>query len=115
MTTNNGSDQVELAGLELESEQVGASGALRRAVITTLKALESERLLEPRHAAMAQLALELADAVTAGTRSRRASAAAMAAAQLLAVLQALPVPLAADLKERFDAFVEQLLQDDRTS
>jgi len=104
--------QVALPGLELEAEAGGKTGALRQAVITTLAALEQDHLLEARHAAMAQLALELADSVTVGRRSGRASAAAMAAAQLLAVLQALPAPLAADLKERFDAFVERLLEDD---
>lgn len=112
MTTQPDTQQVALAGLELEGEAGGKPGALRTAVITTLAALEAEHLLEPRHAAMAQLALELADSVTAGRRSGRASAAAMAAAQLLAVLQALPAPLAADLKERFDAFVDSLLKDD---
>ncbi len=104
--------QVTLAGLELESEQPGRSGALRTAVVATIKALQDERLLEPRHAAMCQLALELADAVTAGTRSRRASAAAMAAAQLLAVLKELPAPMAADLKQRFDQFVDSLVNGD---
>lgn len=112
MTTQQKPVQVALAGLELEDERGGPTGALRNAVITTLAALEEEHLLEPRHAAMAQLALELADSVTSGRRSGRASAAAMAAAQLLAVLQALPAPLAADLKERFDAFVEGLLRED---
>lgn len=114
MTTTTEADTVQIAlpGLELEAEAGGKTGALRQAVLVTLKALEDEKLLEPRHAAMAQLALELADSVTVGRRSGRASAAAMAAAQLLAVLQALPAPLAADLKERFDAFVDRLLEDD---
>jgi hypothetical protein len=108
MSTNSDETQLELPGLELVS--AGAPpAALRQAVIATLAALEKDGLLEPRHAALAQLALELADSVTAGRRSGRASAAAMAGAQLLATLQALPAPLAADLAQRFDRFVESLL------
>jgi len=101
--------QVELPGLELNPEMGGKVSALRRAVITTLAALEQEKLLEPRHAALAQLALELADSVSAGRRSGRASAAAMAAAQLLAVLEALPAPLAADVQQKFSEFLDALV------
>lgn len=101
--------QVELPGLEVNPEMGGKMSALRAAVVATLAALQDEKLLEPRHAALAQLALELADSVSAGRRSGRASAAAMAAAQLLAVLEALPAPLAADVKQKFDAFVDALV------
>jgi hypothetical protein len=104
-------EQPALPGLELEPE-LGTATALRSAVITTLTALHDDQLLEPRHAGLAQLALELADAVTAGRRSGRASAAAMAAAQLRETLQALPAPMAADAAQKFQSFVESLVAGD---
>lgn len=101
--------QPTLAGLELEPEFGSAPSALRGAVVATLAALERDGLLEPRHAALGQLALEMADAVAAGRRGGRASAAAMAAAQLLACLDALPAPMAADVESKFNAFVDSLV------
>lgn len=109
MTTEPNEEQPTLPGLELGLERT--RGALRNAVVVTLDALKADGLLEPRHTAVAQLALELADAVTRGTLSGRASAAAMAAAQLLAALEQLPQPLAADAQERFNRFVEALEND----
>jgi hypothetical protein len=101
-------NQLELPGLELESEGGAPTSALRKAVQSTLVALHDQQLLEPRHAALAQLALELADAVTAGRRSGRASAAAMAAGQLRDTLLALPQPSTIGALESFHAFVEDL-------
>lgn len=103
--------QPTLAGLELVPT-IGKPSALRQAVVTTLQALEEDHLLEPRHSAMAQLALELADAVNAGTRGGRASAAAMAAAQLRETLLALPAPMAADIQQKFSEFVDALVAGD---
>lgn len=111
------SDQPEaqptLPGLELEPENGASPSALRTAVVTTLAALQQEGLLEPRHAALAQLSLELADSVTAGRRSGRASAAAMAAAQLRETLLALPEPTAAGIAEKFDAYLRSLEREDQ--
>lgn len=111
MTQTTTETQPMLEGLELNDPTSGTPSALRTAVVATLEALTVQGLLEPRHAAMCQLALELADSVTAGRRSGRASAAAMAAAQLRETLLALPSPAAAELSDRFDAFVASLKVD----
>ncbi|MDH6181820.1 hypothetical protein M2152_002002 [Microbacteriaceae bacterium SG_E_30_P1] len=100
-------EQPMLDGLDIAPEQ-GQGSKLRVAVIATLEALKSEGLLEPRHAAVSQLTLELADAVAVGVRTRKASAAAMAAAQLLQALDALPKPMAADTAQKFDELLENL-------
>lgn len=104
--SNDGS-ALTLPGLELDPV-VGAPSPLRKAVQATLTALNDQGLLEPRHAAVAQLALELADAVSSGRNSGRASAAAMAAAQLLAALDALPKPAGLDADAEWNAFVDDL-------
>ena len=106
MSENRDETAPTLPGLELESPHGGRPNALRRAVIATITALDEAGLLEPRHTALAQLALELADSVTAG--KGRASAAAMAAAQLRETLLALPEPSAAGVQEKFDQLLEQL-------
>lgn len=103
-------NQIELTGLELEPENGGKASALRTAVIETISALHQENLLQPRHAAMCQLALELADAVAAGRRAGRASAVAMAAAQLRETLEALPQPQSAGAEQKFDEWVTLLEQ-----
>ena len=103
----NGGSAVMLPGLELDPV-VGAPSPLRKAVQATLDALNEARLLEPRHTAVAQLCLELADAVAAGTRSGRASATAMAAAQLLSALDALPKPAGIDADAEWERFVQTL-------
>nr|WP_278101905.1 hypothetical protein [Microbacterium proteolyticum] len=100
-----------LPGLELETPGVPVTSAMRAAVVATINALHDENLLEPRHAGLCQLALELADAVTAGRRSGRASAAAMAAGQLRDTLLALPQPVAGDVKQRFEDFVDKLVSN----
>ena len=69
-TTDDAENMLDLPGVALAPE-IGAPSPLRIAVQKTLEALNEARLLEPRHAAVAQLALELADAVTAGRRSGR--------------------------------------------
>lgn len=101
--------QLTLPGLELQGDEYGQPSALRSAVKAQLVALEEEGLLKPKHTAFAQLALELADAVVSGTRKGRASAVAMAAAQLRETLLALPTGDTSDGEaERFAAFVEGL-------
>lgn len=99
---------LQLDGLELDPEMGGKPSALRSAVVATITALHADKLLEPRHAALCQLALELADSVSQGRRSGRASAAAMAAAQLRETLLALPAPASADIMEKFNDFVTSL-------
>ena len=106
--TNHDEEQPALPGLELDAPLTGDRSALRNAVVVTLDALREARLLEPRHTAVAQLALELADAVSRGTRGGRASAAAMAAAQLLAALDQLPKPMEASVLEQWERFVQSL-------
>lgn len=112
--TNDYEASETLPGLELVPSDQKDVSPMRRAVIATIEALEKDRLLEPRHAGLCQLALELADAVTAGRRSGRASAAAMAAGQLRDTLLALPAPVAGDVAQRFGEFVEKLLSGEGT-
>lgn len=90
MTKPNGDDYTPvLPGLEmptrLQAEMVGA-------VRSTFAALDEAGLLEPRHAALMQLCLELADSVAAAKVSRRATAVALAARELRETLALLPVP-----------------------
>lgn len=106
-TTDDADNMLDLPGVALAPE-IGAPSPLRVAVQATLSALNDAALLEARHAAVAQLALELADAVTAGRRSGRASAVAMASAQLLAALDALPKPAGLDADAEWNKFVEEL-------
>ena len=108
MTTTTSPNQPALPGFELEEPGSGPSSAMRRAVAVTITALERDGLIEDRHAAMCQLALELADSVTAGRRSGRASAAAMAAAQRRETLLALPSPAQAQVAEQFAELVAEL-------
>lgn len=110
--TNDDETTPTLPGLEYVPENQAGISPMRAAVVATIKALEADALLEPRHVAMCQLALELADAVTAGRRSGRASAAAMAAGQLRDTLLALPAPIAGDIAQRFADFVDTLKDDE---
>lgn len=112
MTNDSDEEQPTLPGLEQRPPGGASFESLRGAVAATLAALDKEGLLEPRHAGLAQLALEMADAVTKGNRNGRASAAAMAGAQLRETLLALPAPMAADVKQKFDHFVESLINGD---
>jgi len=106
-------DQPTLDGLELgEPAGRGEPTSIRRAVTATLASLIDDGLLLPRHAALGQLALEMADAVAAGTRSGKASAAAMAARELRETLLALPSPEAAEAGEAFAQWVESTLAKD---
>lgn len=59
----------------------------------TIAAVQAADLLTERDALTCALILDLSYAVAAGQRSGRASAAAMAAAQLLAAIDRLPVPV----------------------
>lgn len=87
--TNPAGSRPMLPGM---SEITQPSGRIVPAVEATLQALIDDGLLEPRHTAAAQLALELALAVEHGIASRRASAAALAARELRETLATLPEP-----------------------
>ena len=98
-----------LPGLELVPPDQLSTSAMRRAVIATIEALQVDGLLEPRHAALLQLALEGADTVAMARRVGRPSGAAQAQAELRATLLALPTPVAGDSAQRFAEFVDKLL------
>lgn len=82
-------DQAVLPGLE---EAPRSASALELGARRTLRALDELGLLDDRHALLCQLVVDLAQAVDSGRRAHRASAAAMAAAQLLAAIDRLPEP-----------------------
>lgn len=98
-------DPEPLPGME---DPQGPTSELEQAVRRTLRALRDQDLLEPRHAGTMELALVLARAVDAGVRSRRASAAAMAARELRETLAMLPEPEATP-SDAWDQLVEELL------
>lgn len=111
--TNTSEVQPMLPGLELDAPgQAHGQSAMRVAVAETIQALHEASLLEPRHVGLAQLALTLADAVEAGARSGRASAAAMAAGQLRETLLALPQPQEAEAGAAFLDWVEDMKSRD---
>lgn len=78
-----------LPGLEPPAH---GESALVTAARRTIKAVDDSGLLTDRDALTCALILDLSEAVHAGKRSGRASAAAMAAAQLLAAIDRLPQP-----------------------
>jgi uncharacterized protein YoaH (UPF0181 family) len=102
-------NQPTLDGLELGDPD--RNGVMRNAVVKTIQALNAEGLIEPRHTAMAQLALELGEALSRAKSSGKPYAIALVAGQLRDTLEALPAPLGADDKARFNALVDALLKD----
>lgn len=78
---------------------------------TTLQALRDADQLQPRHAVLVALVLELAHAVAAGSRSGRASAAAMAAAQLRETMLVLDPPPESPGVTDARALLAQFVQD----
>ena len=81
--------ETPLPGLD---EQGPHASELRKAAARTIVALEAAGYLDERHAVITQLILDLADSVDAGRRHGRASAAALAAAQLLAAYAVITAP-----------------------
>lgn len=79
-------EQQALPGLE---EPTRPEAEIVAAARRSLRALEAVGLLDERHAVLCQQMIELAKVIDAGRRSGRASAVAMAAAQLLATYQAI--------------------------
>lgn len=105
------SDQPTIPGLEDARPGGGGEPAIVRAARTTLQALQEEGVLGPRHAVLVALVMDLAHAVAAGARSGRASAAAMAAAQLretMLVLDPPPEAHATDAAAALAKFVQDL-------
>ena len=104
----NENDQPTLNGLGFELDQPdGARSPLRAAVRSVIDSLNAQGLLEPWHAAHCQLALELADSI--GRSRGRASAAAMASAQLMQCLEQLPQPATATAGAKFEQWLDREL------
>ena len=79
-------DALPIPGLEPPQPR---ESALKLAARRTIAELQRLAMLDDSHAVICQLILDLCDVVDAGRRQGRASAAAMAAAQLLAAYQLL--------------------------
>lgn len=79
-------DTLPLPGLE---DPEPRDSALKLSARRTIAELERLALLDDSHAVICQLILDLCDVIDAGRRQGKASAAAMAAAQLLAAYQLL--------------------------
>lgn len=105
MTTPDES-QPTLAGLELDAPAL--HGRMHAAVLKSLEALERDGLIEDRHTAMMQLALELADSMSMARAGNKAYAVAAVAAQLRETLEALPAPPDAGKLELFAQLVGAL-------
>lgn len=82
--------QPTLPGFEAPTR--GPDTPMVKAARATLDALATAQVLEPRHAVLVQLVMSLAGAIDAGVRSGRASAVAMAAAQLRETMLVLDPP-----------------------
>lgn len=91
----------------LEPPARGVSN-LQLAARRTIAALDSQGLLEERHALTCQLLLDLADAVDSGRRAGRASAVAMAAAQLREAYLTLPEPVVGGDGDGWDQLAQEL-------
>ena len=101
--------QPELPGLGLDTTDLGEL-PLRKAVERTLLAYDEAGLLSPMHAATAQLAMTLAETID---RSRtKASAAAMAAGQLLAALDKLPQPTETSEIDKLEQLLAALAENE---
>lgn len=92
----------------------GAHGPMAKAARVTLEALRDAGSLEPRHSVLVQLVLSMAQAVDRGVTSGRASAAAMAAKQLLETMLVLDPPpegpTAGDARAQLDLFFTRVEQ-----
>lgn len=107
MTNADGFDRNDatLPGLEPASAH---DTPLERATRQTIRALEDAGRLEPAHAVVTRLMLDLAAAIAAGARAGKASAVAMAGAQLLACYQVLVPPDDAGDTDPFAALLDDL-------
>lgn len=103
-------DQLPLPGLD---EPTRTASAIELAARRTIKALDELGLLDERHALTCQLIVDLAQSVDDGRRARRASAAAMAAAQLLAAIDRLPEPTDDPTEDPFEQLLREVAEADR--
>lgn len=86
---NSSDDDATLPGLEAPARP---AGDMEKATRATIVALNDAGLLNATHAMTCQLMIELARSVEAGRLAKRASAVAMAAAQLRDCFLSLPEP-----------------------
>lgn len=100
--------QPTLPGLDLESADAGGQNLTRAAVQATIVSLMHDQLLEPRHAAICQLALALADSVDRSMRVGRPSGTAMVARELRETLAQLPTPTVSSAEDKFNDWVRAL-------
>lgn len=94
-----------LPGLD---DPAGPLGPMELATRRTLTALAADGLLGERHAMVAQLLLDLAKVVTVSTRTGKASAAAMAAAQILAAYAVLVPEMEGGDPDAYDQLADEL-------
>lgn len=104
--TENEQPQLDGLGIDLNPSGQVAESPMRAAVRHVIEALDAENLLKPWHAAHCALALELADAI--GRSRGKASAAAMASAQLMACLEALPTPKTLSTGDVFEQWLQSV-------
>jgi hypothetical protein len=93
-------EQLALPGV---GEAAESSSAMVKAAHVTLTTLEQLGRLEPRHAVLAALILELAEAIDRGRRSGRASAVAMASKELRETVLMLDPPPESDALDASEA------------
>lgn len=106
MTTSDPGGQLPLPGLE----PAQLDSAMVTAAKVTLAELRELGVIERRHSVLVQLVLSLAAAIDAGTRAGRASAVAMAAAQLRETMLTLdPPPEDGDAGAAAQAALDKLL------
>lgn len=89
-------------------EPAGTAGPLELAAHRTLAALEADGLLTEQHALIAQLILDLARVATLSVRTGKASAAALAGAQLLAAYDVLTPDTAEGGHDAYDQLAADL-------
>lgn len=93
-------EQLQLPGV---GEAPATSTAIVKAAHVTLTELRELGRLEPRHAVLAALVLELAEAIDRGRRSGRASAVAMASKELRETILMLDPPPESDALDASEA------------
>lgn len=114
MTTTHHDDTDQLALWAMPDPAAGDTPMVR-ATKHTLATLRAADRLPPERSALAQLCLSLAQAIDGGARSGRASAVAMAAAQLRDTMLVLDPPpedgdAQADAARRLEAFMDKLTE-----